>query len=169
MPSWQSSIESSVILSSSLNSQPEFFLNATHASAQCPPGRALQNSSEILSSSVPFLCTVLSPRCSTTLRSFPEFKTSAGAPSWHVLVQIPQNWKCTLCTGSQNPQCSVTPSWHEATKNPNLKSKNSTDSRTYLSLQMHTNHTSTTYKEHIKTFIHATQNNMQEKLLFVLM
>jgi hypothetical protein len=64
--------------------------------------------------------------------------TSAGVPSWHVLAQIPQNSGVHLCTGFQNPQCSVTPSWHEASKNPKPEIKEPTDSKTYLSLQMHT-------------------------------
>jgi hypothetical protein len=36
------------------------------------------------------------------------------------------------------PQRSVTPSWHEASKNPKPEIKEPTNSRIYLSLQMHT-------------------------------
>jgi hypothetical protein len=74
-----------------------------------------------------FLCTVLPPRYSTTLRILLESKTSAGAPSWHVLAQILQNSGVHLCTGFQNPQRSVTPSWHEASKNPKPEIKEPTD------------------------------------------
>ena len=111
------------------------------------------------------LYTVSPPRYSATLRSFLEFKTLVGAPSWHVFVQIPQNWKCTLCTGSQNPQCFVTPSWNEASNNSKLKSKNPTDRRTYLSLQMHiyNMHSQNKYNTHRQS--HKI-DNMQEKLLW---
>jgi hypothetical protein len=73
-------LESSVILTS-VELTTEFLPNATHAFTQCPPGRALQNSSELLSSHCVLSHTVLPPRYSTTLRSSPELMTSTAMPS----------------------------------------------------------------------------------------
>jgi hypothetical protein len=65
-----------------------------------------------------------------------------------------------LCTGIQRPQYSVTPSWHETTKNLSSLKIKTTPANANLQ------HTFTAYEEHIKTFIQ--HRNMQEKLLFVL-
>jgi hypothetical protein len=63
----------------------EFFLNATCVYAQCPLGRALQNSQEFLSATV-FFSTALPPEVFNNLKVFPELMISASVPSWHVFV-----------------------------------------------------------------------------------
>jgi hypothetical protein len=105
----EGSIESSLILSPQRTRNRVLPLNATRASAQCPPGGV----SRVLSyygMSCSLLCAVLPPRYLSTLRLLPESVTSAGVPSWHVLGQIPQNSGVHLCTGFQNPQHFATPS-----------------------------------------------------------
>jgi hypothetical protein len=84
------------------------------ACAQCPLGRASQNSSNLLSV-ILFSSTALPPTCSVTLRSslscwfqFLCCSTSLSKPA--------EFKSATSVHGYQNSQCSVTPSWCEASK-----------------------------------------------------
>jgi hypothetical protein len=61
--------ESSVILSS-YELTAEIFLCALLAPAQCPPGKAVQNSSEILSATV-FFSTALPPEVFNNIKGLP--------------------------------------------------------------------------------------------------
>jgi hypothetical protein len=60
-------------------------LNASLCIWSMPLGRALQNSSKILSATV-FPYTALPPRYSTTLRSSSELMIPVPVPTWHVFV-----------------------------------------------------------------------------------
>jgi hypothetical protein len=69
MPTWQSLTKSSVILILLSELTTEFFPMHHYAYAQCPPGRALQNSSELLSATV-FLLHSLASKVFNNLEVF---------------------------------------------------------------------------------------------------
>jgi hypothetical protein len=77
-------LESSVTLTF-IELTVEFFFNATFAYAQCPLGRDLQNSSEILYATI-FFSTACLLRCSVTSQVFHEWMISVLVPAWHAFV-----------------------------------------------------------------------------------
>jgi hypothetical protein len=84
MPTWQSFTESSVILILLSELTTEFSLCAPLAPAQCPLGRASQNSSELLSTTVSLLHSLAS-KVFSNLEVFPELLIPVLVPQ-HVFV-----------------------------------------------------------------------------------
>jgi hypothetical protein len=132
MPSWQSYTELLRVLSSSNELTTEFFLCALLALAQCPLGRALQNSKRVFCLQLCLFYTALPSEVFNNLKGLPRVDDFSSCAHLACLCLNPQSSEVLLCTGIQNPQCSVTPSWHETTKNlSSLKIKQLLQMQTY--------------------------------------
>jgi hypothetical protein len=111
-----------------------------------------QSSTELLRDYV-FYCVlfhiVLPSRYSTTLRSSPESMTLAIVPPWRILVQIPQNWKCSLALAIRT--------YNVLSHPPSINPQRSTNLKSSKSCKCIPIHTSISYKEHTKTFTQHRQ------------
>jgi hypothetical protein len=107
MPSWQSCTE---LLKASV-------FCALLALAQCPPGGALQNSQKSFCLQLCFTFTALPSEVFINPKDLPQVDDFSYSAHLARLCMNPQSSKVLLCTSIQSPQYSVTPCWHETTKN----------------------------------------------------
>jgi hypothetical protein len=80
----------------------------------------------------------LASKVFNNLEVFPELLTLVSVPTARLCLN-PQNSEVLLCTSIQRPQYSVTPSWHETTKNLKPETR-------HTPANANLQHTSTTYK-----------------------
>jgi hypothetical protein len=99
----------------------------------------------------------LPPEVFNNLQGLPRVDDFSYCAHLACLCLNPQSSEVLQCTGIQRPQYSITPSWHETTKNlSSLKSKQLLQMQTY---NIHSQHIKNTQRHSFNTEI------MQEKLL----
>ena len=140
---------------SSLRTQTRVLFNASHAFAQCPFGRAFTKLQTFYLPSMP-------PLHSLTSKVLNNLKASPLS-QWIPLVFPPSTslsklrriQKCTLCTGLQNPQCSIMQPLAWSLKEIDWNQRTQQTRKYVYNLQMQTH----THLQHIiNTWRHSSTN-----------